>query len=81
MISQLGHLKNYTILENPIWSCMKRHLFIFLPLFTVRMHLYSLTLQKSTAITVAVYGSFSAPKTQEIAVGRGKYRARCQCSV
>ena len=37
------------------------------------MHLYNVTLQKNTAITVAVYGSFSAPKMQEIAVGRGKY--------
>eukprot|EP00992_Anisonema_acinus_P013135 TRINITY_DN8566_c0_g1_i3.p1 TRINITY_DN8566_c0_g1~~TRINITY_DN8566_c0_g1_i3.p1 ORF type:complete len:1206 (+),score=374.60 TRINITY_DN8566_c0_g1_i3:30-3647(+) len=37
------------------------------------MHLYNLTLQKSTAITCAVAGSFSAAKLQEIAVGRGKY--------
>ena len=38
-----------------------------------KMHLYNLTLQKNTAITCAVYGSFSAPKMQEITVGRGKY--------
>eukprot|EP00954_Amorphochlora_amoebiformis_P026667 1380673-Amorphochlora_amoeboformis.AAC.1 len=36
------------------------------------MHLYGLTLQKSTAITSAVYGNFSAPKAQEIVVARGK---------
>jgi splicing factor 3B subunit 3 len=36
------------------------------------MHLYSLTLQKSSGITAAVYGNFSAPKQQELVVARGK---------
>ncbi|CAD7967230.1 unnamed protein product [Amoebophrya sp. A25] len=36
------------------------------------VHLYSLTLQKSTAITHAIYGNFSAAKSQEIIVSRGK---------
>ena len=36
------------------------------------MHLYSLTLQKSSAISIAVAGNFSDVKTQEIAVARGK---------
>eukprot|EP00232_Nephroselmis_pyriformis_P023620 CAMPEP_0182873278 /NCGR_PEP_ID=MMETSP0034_2-20130328/12223_1 /TAXON_ID=156128 /ORGANISM="Nephroselmis pyriformis, Strain CCMP717" /LENGTH=801 /DNA_ID=CAMNT_0025005915 /DNA_START=153 /DNA_END=2554 /DNA_ORIENTATION=- len=36
------------------------------------MFIYSLTLQKATAICNAVYGNFSAPKVQEIVVGRGK---------
>lgn len=36
------------------------------------MHLYSLTLQKSTAINKVVYGSFSHPKAQELAVAKGK---------
>jgi len=35
-------------------------------------HFYSLTLQKATAITQAIYGSFSAAKVQEIVVSRGK---------
>lgn len=52
-------------LHSPLQSC------VVCPPAAGRMHLYSLTLQKSTAITVAVYGSFSAPKMQEIAVGRG----------
>tara|TARA_B110000208_G_scaffold3620_1_gene4865 strand:- start:2062 stop:5706 length:3645 start_codon:yes stop_codon:yes gene_type:complete len=34
--------------------------------------LYFLTLQKSTAITKAVYGSFSGPTAHEFAVARGK---------
>ncbi|XP_024081505.1 splicing factor 3B subunit 3 isoform X2 [Cimex lectularius] len=36
------------------------------------MYLYNLTLQKSTAITHAVHGSFSGTKQQEILVSRGK---------
>ena len=36
------------------------------------MFLYSLTLQKSTAITQAVYGNFSGPKSHEIVAARGK---------
>lgn len=35
-------------------------------------HLYSLTLQKATAIPIAIYGNFSAAKAQEIIVSRGK---------
>jgi splicing factor 3B subunit 3 len=35
-------------------------------------HFYSLTLQRATAITHAIYGNFSAPKAQEIVVARGK---------
>ncbi|CAD7967800.1 unnamed protein product [Amoebophrya sp. A120] len=35
-------------------------------------HLYSLTLQRSTAITNAIYGNFSAAKSQEVVVSRGK---------
>ena len=36
------------------------------------MHLYQLTLQKSSAIYNAVHGNFSGTKMQEIAVSRGK---------
>ena len=36
------------------------------------MHLYSLTLQKNSGITAAVFGNFSAPKQQELVVARGK---------
>ena len=36
------------------------------------MHLYSVTLQKSSGITAAVYGSFSAPRSHELVVARGK---------
>jgi splicing factor 3B subunit 3 len=36
------------------------------------MFLYSLTIQKPTAVTSAVAGSFSAPKVQEIAIAKGK---------
>lgn len=36
------------------------------------MHLYSLTLQKATAVTVAIYGSFSASRAQEVVVAKGK---------
>ncbi|XP_057291635.1 splicing factor 3B subunit 3-like [Hydractinia symbiolongicarpus] len=36
------------------------------------MHLYQLTLQKSSAIYNAVHGNFSGTKLQEIAVSRGK---------
>lgn len=36
------------------------------------MHLYSLTLQKASAIYCAVHGQFSGTKTQEIVVSRGK---------
>ena len=36
------------------------------------MHLYSLTLQKASGITAAVFGNFSAPKQQELIVARGK---------
>jgi splicing factor 3B subunit 3 len=36
------------------------------------MYLYNLTLQKSTSITVAVHGSFSGTKAQEILLSRGK---------
>lgn len=35
------------------------------------VNLYSLTLQKGTAITYAIFGNFSAPKAQEIVVARG----------
>ena len=37
----------------------------------VCMHLYSLTLQRASGVTAAVYGSFSAPKKQEIVVAKG----------
>lgn len=37
------------------------------------MHLYSLTLQRPTAIALCVYGNFSGPKAQEILISRGKY--------
>lgn len=36
------------------------------------MYLYNLTLQRSTAITHAVHGSFSGSKSQEILISRGK---------
>ena len=36
------------------------------------MHLYSLTLQKASGITAAVFGNFSGPKQQELIVARGK---------
>lgn len=36
------------------------------------MHLYNLTLQRSSGITHAVHGSFSGTKLQEILVSRGK---------
>jgi len=36
------------------------------------MHLYSLTLQRATAITGAICGNFSAPRVQELVVARGK---------
>ena len=36
------------------------------------MHLYSLTLQRSSGITCALYGNFSGPRQQEILVARGK---------
>ena len=39
---------------------------------TTEPHLYSLTLQRASAITQACYGNFSAPKAQEIIVSRGK---------
>ena len=35
------------------------------------MHLFSLTLQKSSSITNAVYGNFSAPRQQELILLRG----------
>ena len=35
------------------------------------MHLLSLTLQKSSSITSAVYGNFSAPRQQELILARG----------
>ena len=35
------------------------------------MHLFALTLQKSTAITAAVYGNFSKPRAQELILVRG----------
>jgi len=38
----------------------------------MKMHLYQLTLQKSSAIYNAVHGNFSGTKMQEIAVSRGK---------
>ena len=37
------------------------------------MHLYSLTLQRPTAINLAVFGNFSGPKIQEVVVSRGRY--------
>lgn len=36
------------------------------------MYLYNLTLQRSTAITHAVHGSFSGTKSQEVLISRGK---------
>lgn len=36
------------------------------------MYLYNLTLQRSTAITHAVHGSFSGTKAQEVLISRGK---------
>eukprot|EP01116_Phalansterium_solitarium_P022015 TRINITY_DN7109_c0_g1_i1.p1 TRINITY_DN7109_c0_g1~~TRINITY_DN7109_c0_g1_i1.p1 ORF type:complete len:1188 (+),score=598.46 TRINITY_DN7109_c0_g1_i1:160-3723(+) len=36
------------------------------------MYLYNFTLGRPTGIQIAVYGNFSAPKAQEIIVGRGK---------
>lgn len=36
------------------------------------MHLYNLTLQRSTCITHAVHGNFCGTKQQEICVARGK---------
>ena len=36
------------------------------------VHLYNLTLQKSSGINAAVYGNFSASKAQEIVVLRNK---------
>lgn len=36
------------------------------------IHLYALTLQRSSAITAAVFGNFSAARQQELAVARGK---------
>lgn len=36
------------------------------------MFLYNLTLQRATAITHAIHGSFSGSKQQEIIVSRGK---------
>jgi len=36
------------------------------------MHLYAVTLQKSSGITAAVYGSFSAARQHELVVARGK---------
>jgi splicing factor 3B subunit 3 len=36
------------------------------------MHLYGLTLQRASSICQAIYGSFSAPKQQEIVVAKGK---------
>jgi splicing factor 3B subunit 3 len=36
------------------------------------MQLLALTLQRSTAITAAVFGNFSGPKQQELVVSRGK---------
>lgn len=35
------------------------------------MHLYHLTLQRATGIAQAVYGNFSAQKTQEVVVSHG----------
>lgn len=36
------------------------------------MHLYNLTLQKATAIQLAIHGNFSGTKQQEIVISRGK---------
>ena len=36
------------------------------------MYLYNLTLQRATGVTMAVHGSFSGTKQQEIVVARGK---------
>ena len=36
------------------------------------MFLYNVTLQPGTSVHQCVYGNFSAPKAQEIAVGKGK---------
>ena len=35
------------------------------------LNLYALTLQKSSAITAACYGNFSAPRQQELIIARG----------
>ena len=36
------------------------------------MHLYNLTLQRATGITLAIHGNFSGTKQQEIVISRGK---------
>jgi splicing factor 3B subunit 3 len=36
-----------------------------------KMHLYSLTLQRASAITHAIHGNFSGTKSQELVVARG----------
>jgi splicing factor 3B subunit 3 len=36
------------------------------------MHLYALTLQKATAINVAINGNFSSPDADELCVAKGK---------
>ncbi|KAI7697896.1 hypothetical protein SSS_07850 [Sarcoptes scabiei] len=36
------------------------------------MHLYNLTLQRATAISIAVHGNFAGTKQQEIALAKGK---------
>ncbi len=39
---------------------------------SLTMNLYNFSIQKPTAISCAICGSFSAPKVQEFVVGRGK---------
>lgn len=36
------------------------------------MHLYNLTLQRASHITIAVHGNFAGTKQQEIALAKGK---------
>ena len=49
------------------------HAVFYAPQCLEAMHLYALTLQRSTAINGAVYGNFSGAKVQEFAVARGRY--------
>ena len=42
------------------------------------LHMYALTLQRASGVTGAVFGNFSAPRQQEIAVARGKILELCR---
>ena len=47
--------------------------YIFFSSFQIfTMHLYNLTLQRSTGIVAAIHGNFSGSKLQEIVLSRGK---------